>query len=415
MTGIVLSFVVLLATTAGAAWILSPLLRRSIQPTPVETHIGDVALDRSLRLLDDLQADFERGAISQEDFAVVSRDIRREAAQHLHERHQFHSSLDPIIESLVSGGRTPLGSLTAAPRRHGPLLAWIGPGITLIAVLTTLVVAITVGARDAMQEQSVVGNVGVTAMTGMAIANDQPDILIVTHATGTVVSQNGGQTWESADVAGSALGAMASSSLLYVLTTDGASASADGGRTWNQAPSLPELRLVTSGYRSGYMAGITADGTLVMSTNMGSTWSTIPLEPPPGVSSLAIVDFEKPFLLVATQTEGVLAYTDGKDWRSANGFVNGALPTVVAYSIIYAPETNDQFTSSTGERFKGAVFVATDGGVFKSIDGMQSWQSLSLRADIRSLGHSPVRPRTLFAIAANGAVYRSDDAGNTWQ
>lgn len=400
---------------AGAGWILSPLLRRSVRPPIVETSAGDMAFDRSLRLLDDLQADFERGAISQEDFAVVSRDIRREAAQHLLTRDQLHAGLDSIIESLAIGNSAPLGYVPAARRRHSPLLAWMGPGITGIAVLTTLVVAITVGARGALQDQTVIGNVGVTAMTGMAIANDQPDILIVTHATGTMVSRNGGQTWESAGVTGPALGVTARGSLIYVLTTDGAWASADGGRTWNQAPNLSGLRLVTSGYRSGYMAGITDDVTLVMSTDTGNTWSTIPLEPPPDASSLAIVDFEKPFLLMATQTEGVLAYTDGKDWRSANGFVNGALPTVVAYSIIYAPKTNDQFASSTGERFKGAVFVATDGGVFKSIDGMQSWQSLPLKADIRSLGHSPVRPRTLFAIAANGAVYRSDDAGNTWQ
>ena len=94
MTGLVLALISLLATWAGVAWIIAPLLRRAPQPTSVTTPMEDVPLDRSLRMLDDLQADLARGAISHDDFAVVSRDIRREAAAHLQARDQLRASLD---------------------------------------------------------------------------------------------------------------------------------------------------------------------------------------------------------------------------------------------------------------------------------------------------------------------------------
>lgn len=415
MTGLVLALISFLATWAGAAWIAAPLFRRAPQPNPVRASMEDVPLDRSLRMLDDLQADLARGAISHDDFAVVSRDIRREAAAHLQARDQLRTSLDSIIESLATSNTPEPRTFSVEKKTLGSSLAWLGPGITLLAVLSTIVVAITVGTRDVIKDQRVIGNIGITNPTGMSIANDQPENLLVTHATGTMLSQNGGQSWEPAGVIGPALGTTASNNWLYILTTEHAWASADGGKTWNQAIDLPPLRHVTTGYQSGYMAGLTNEARLVLSTDAGTTWTTLSTQPPSGISSLAIVDFGTPFLLVATRNEGVLAYNEGTTWRSANGFVNGALPTVVAYSIIYAPNTNDKFTSPTGQQFAGAVFVATDAGVFKSVDGMQSWQALPLKADIRALGHSPVRPRTLFAIASNGAVYQSDNAGNSWQ
>ncbi|HCU72667.1 MAG TPA: hypothetical protein DGO43_02505 [Chloroflexi bacterium] len=415
MTGLILTLITLLATWAGAAWIIAPLLRRAPQPNSPPKPEEDVALDRSLRMMDDLQADLERGAISHDDFAVVSRDIRREAAAHLQARDQLRAGLDSIIKSLTTSGSTAPRAFSVEKKTLGSSLAWLGPGLTLMAVLTTIVVAVTIGTRDAINDQRVIGNIGITNPTGMSIANDRPENLLVTHTTGTMLSQDGGQNWEPADVIGPAFGTTARDSWLYILTTDHAWTSADGGKTWNQAIDLPPLRHVDVGYRSGFMAGITDEERLVLSIDTGTTWTTMSTQPPQEISSLAIVDFGTPFVLVATRNEGVLAYNQGKTWRSANGFVNGALPTVVAYSIIYAPNTNDQFTSPTGQEFVGAVFVATDAGVFKSVDGMQSWQALPLKGDIRTLGHSPVQPRTLFAIGNNGAVYRSDDAGNSWQ
>ena len=42
---------------------------------------------------------------------------------------------------------------------------------------------------------------------------------------------------------------------------------------------------------------------------------------------------------------------------------------------------------------------------------MQSWVRLPLRADVRALAASG---RTIYAIAADGSVYRSRDAGASW-
>jgi ligand-binding sensor domain-containing protein len=65
------------------------------------------------------------------------------------------------------------------------------------------------------------------------------------------------------------------------------------------------------------------------------------------------------------------------------------------------------------------VYAATfKGGVFKSIDGGESWQPISqgLRIlDVRALVIDPQNTEILYAGVENGGVYKSFDSGDHWQ
>ena len=71
--------------------------------------------------------------------------------------------------------------------------------------------------------------------------------------------------------------------------------------------------------------------------------------------------------------------------------------------------------------WENAEWNGTNGGIFKSVDGGQTWQKLTkgLPNDFvqAQLAIAPSNPRTLIAAVATldaGKLYRSDDAGENW-
>ena len=171
---------------------------------------------------------------------------------------------------------------------------------------------------------------------------------------------------------------------------------------------------IASAGRSDLLVAINGSGAIHASDDDGASWRPLPLVAPPNVTGMAVVEQPVLQIVVSTSTEGVLAAGLDGTWRSANGFVNGALPTVNVRSLHYEPNSGDQYVSPTGQEFQGAVYVATNAGVFKSVDGMQSWNRLTLAGDIVVVTGSAAAPRELYAIARDGTVFRSRDLGASW-
>ena len=133
---------------------------------------------------------------------------------------------------------------------------------------------------------------------------------------------------------------------------------------------------------------------------------------PSSTRSLTIMPM-RGLMYIGTTDQGVLG-GDGRDeWASANGFVNGALPTVHAPSVFYDARSGDSFEGVNG-RFEGALYVGTDRGVFKSIDGGASWNQLELDVAIRALTVSRGDPSVITAVDGRGRVFRSADRGLSW-
>jgi photosystem II stability/assembly factor-like uncharacterized protein len=82
-------------------------------------------------------------------------------------------------------------------------------------------------------------------------------------------------------------------------------------------------------------------------------------------------------------------------------------------SIAYDGRSGDVAESQAGS-FRGALFIATDRGVFRSTDGGSAWTRLGLGAEVAALAIAPDDPRTLLAVDTGGRIYRSTDRGVSW-
>ena len=201
-----------------------------------------------------------------------------------------------------------------------------------------MVLLVTLGARRELGQQTIVGNAGVTAITAIAASPREADVLVVAHPAGIQVSRDGGTKWQSADFAHTARSVVAIEAGLLAITDDGQFlAAASSASNWVSAPSLSNVEMLAAGRHSPRLIGVNAGGTIQEAFDAGVTWRVLDLPAPSTVTGIAVVVTPEPLLLLGTSTEGVLASTKRSTWRSANGFVKGALPTVNIRSLYYEP------------------------------------------------------------------------------
>ena len=197
-----------------------------------------------------------------------------------------------------------------------------------------------------------------------------------------------------------------------LLTTDRAIIGLNDGI--RSAINLPENGQVVGSSRSGRRLVLaTGDRQLFLSNDGGSTWRRALDRAPTGLSALSISDRDGR-IWAATRVQGVLVGDGDSGWAGANGFVNGALPTVDIRDIDYDPDSGDTFSGAAGSSFSGALYAATAAGLFRSLDGGLSWNRLPTGfAPVAVLGVNAGQ-RALWALADDGAIYRSSDGGRTW-
>jgi len=357
-----------------------------------------------------------RGALRDAEHAELTAESRRQAALALDKQDRRRARAEAQVEHLLADRPAVAASVTpiTPPVAARPPLAWLLTAATLVIGLVAVVLVVTLGAREGIGEQTAVGNVGVPAIAAVAVSPTDSELLVAAHPSGLQVSRDGGATWQPANVAG-AIETVAATPSGFVAVSDDGTLRGDGaGANWVPGASTLEAARVASAGLSDLLVAIAGDGAIHASDDDGATWRPLPIAAPPNVTGMAVVEQPELQIVVSTSTEGVLAAGLDGSWRSANGFVNGALPTVNVRSLHYEPNSGDQYVSPTGQIFQGAVYVGTDAGVFKSVDGMQSWNRLTLAADIVVVTGSAAAPRELYAIARDGTVFRSRDLGASW-
>jgi hypothetical protein len=242
-------------------------------------------------------------------------------------------------------------------------------------------------------------------------------VFLGTHA-GLFVSSDRGQEWRPIPTAvGDVMaivpvpgGLLAAGHDVFLRSPDGAS--------WQPIrmtlPGTDVHALAASPTVPGRLYAAVVDGGTFRSDDAGRSWAQTG-RMPASITALAVVPEEAGDLLyAATAQEGVLASRDGgRSWANASGFVNGALPTRQITAIAYDGRSGD-VTQSQASSFRGALFVATDRGVFRSTDGGSAWVRLGLEAEVAALAIAADDPRTLVAVDTGGRVYRSRDRGVTW-
>lgn len=150
------------------------------------------------------------------------------------------------------------------------------------------------------------------------------------------------------------------------------------------------------------------DGGLWKSTDAGATWTTnTDFLTVIGVSDLAIDPNNTDIMYLATgdiegdrRSIGVLKSTDGGMTWNTTGLQWTATDNYRISKLLMDP-TNSSI-----------LLAATDGGVFKTVDGAVNWSAPSVIHDFKDMEFKPSNPDTVYA--AGTELYRSIDKGSTW-
>jgi photosystem II stability/assembly factor-like uncharacterized protein len=219
----------------------------------------------------------------------------------------------------------------------------------------------------------------------------------------------------------------------------------DGGHTWTPmsdryfggtigavaaAPSNPDIVYVGGGEYP--IRGNTSHGDGVWRTdNGGRTWTSLGLRETRHISRVRVHPTNPEVVWVAAQghafgsnpERGVFKSTDGgKNWRKVL-FRNDSTG---ASDLVLDPTNPDVMYAAFWQAYRQPwmlVSGGTGGGMFKSIDGGETWTEITRNPGLPrglwgniGITVSGAKASRLWAIIENdsGGVFRSDDAGATW-
>jgi len=231
-----------------------------------------------------------------------------------------------------------------------------------------------------------------------------------------------GTTWSRMRFTGSAIGALAidprSSRTLYAGTFSGMLKSIDAGETWNRSgldnhnidalvidPHAPSVLYA----RASRDAANGWPGAVYKSIDGGAAWTLAN----DGLPEKQVYELRASpstaGVLYAGTGSGVFKTTDGgQSWRPINAGIEGR---TVMNLVIDAAGPDMLFIS-------GARGFSSDSRVFTSTNGGETWTEAGagLPADrVLELVRDPTRPGILYAGTNGRGLYRTVDAGATWQ
>ena len=192
----------------------------------------------------------------------------------------------------------------------------------------------------------------------------------------------------------------------FMQSSDGGAIWRPGGRWTGAAPGAQQsyvLAVSAADAQSVYLAG---SGQLWFSATGGRSWrpmGALPDDVSRADRLLLAVDGEDPALLYVSGGSGLWRSQDqGLSWQAA-----GDLPPLLETGILVAAHEH-----------RGLVFAGSRAVVFRSMDGGASWTAAELPGGVGLVHDLLVDPRvaeTLFALDGSGQIFRSNDAGQSWQ
>lgn len=235
----------------------------------------------------------------------------------------------------------------------------------------------------------------------LAVApEDERTLLFGSHA-GMLVSRDGGATWEKVrGVEGDAMGIAIppAVTVAYAAGHDVFFRSDDGGRTWRSArPALPGTDIhgfAASATDRGHFYAFVVGRGLFKSEDAGATWRAIGSAPGSTMSLACARSGDKDVLYAATM-EGVARSRDGgRTWEGVSELARAA------------------HVSAEGE----TVYAAAGRDFLVSSDGGTTWQRRDFRGGNALLvAVAPSNTKLVYAVTDRLEVWRSSDAGATWE
>ncbi len=251
-------------------------------------------------------------------------------------------------------------------------------------------------------------------------------------------SDDRGKNWQALAVDAALALAFAADGAIFVGGPETSYRSTDSGRTWQALAGLQGrfvLALAVDPLASDGVYAMTSVG-LLKSVDGGSTWrptgDDLPLPSGPLAGAL-IADAIEPGTLYARTADRVFKSTDaGATWRQSSS----GLPTDCGLEYRLADDPTHRLcvlTLAADEASPSTLYVGTDGrGIYRSIDGAETWTPLGGTIGARAVGAIAVDPSgsgRLYTAVADafdpytheplaprvGSVFRSDDGGGFWR
>ncbi len=270
------------------------------------------------------------------------------------------------------------------------------------------------------------GELARTRVISLAIDPTLPaNVFAGTMGDGTYKSPDGGRTWHqfNAGIQKGTISAIVNqvvfnplgTEMVYAATTVGVFRSLDGGRTWSERMNgMNEVNFVVTLAMDPQRPNVLYAGTtggVYRSNNATESWekkTTGMVAFDAKMASMAlgvngiVVDPTNSDLVYAGTTKGLYTSIDqGEHWTKIEGSVADSY-----VSAIQLDPTNPS-----------VLYMATSDRVQKSEDSGATWLSKTTGLDatsIRSLQVSPHDSSTLYVGTNGGGLYRSTDAGETW-
>lgn len=405
-----------------ASWVLLPLARRTGGAVTIPGPDTDLEAlldrrDEAYNALGELEFDRELGKLNEADYNRLYTRYRKQAVSALVAADEREGILGERAERAIREARQARNAPTgvapagqAVPRqqrssRRGAL--WAGIASLLFAALAagTLVVYLQGSTREA----TAVGTLPSDGVSALLVDATAEGTLWAGDTLGLLRSADGGRTWGRPGLSGDIRALAQRSGTLYALVNGELQRSANGGLAW-QPVATGKRPIIALAAGVGGLYAVDSDGALLTSED-GAKWraGTRTNRKPHALA----VDASAPPVIYGADADGVLALRGGS-WSPANGFVNGALPTDVVPALLFDPSTGEVADLPGGGRLQGTLYAATDGGLFKTVDGGGSWIRLGLERDLRAVATGAPGSKLMVATDAEGKVYRSMDRGVTW-
>jgi photosystem II stability/assembly factor-like uncharacterized protein len=205
---------------------------------------------------------------------------------------------------------------------------------------------------------------------------------------------------------------------IFAARASGLYRSMDGGQSWNNAfdslqsqePIPASWVVVSPDFAEDRQIFAAAPGGVLRSEDGGQTWTVAMLPTPtPFITALAVSpDYASDHLILAsTMQDGIFRSVDGGARWVAWNF---GLFDLHVYCAALSPDFGRDQT----------VYLGTESGMFRSLNGGLGWREVDFpieHAPVLSLALSPNFPqdRILFAGTELAGLFRSGDAGKTWE
>ena len=293
-----------------------------------------------------------------------------------------------------------------APRRRQPPQRQVSGRLlaTAAAALAALVVVVVAGLllRDGGDEASAAGLPRTPDYHSLLVAPDDEDVLVLGTHDGLFRSTDGGRSWQPAELRGNdAMNlARADGATLWAAGHEVLARSTDGGVTWEDVrpAGLPGLDVHAFAVdpRDGQRLLAAAGGRgLYRWPDRRASFALVSDAVGPAVYALALL--RDGTLLAADAERGaVLSSRDGgRSWAAA---VEGRVLGLAANPA------------------RPRLVLASGPGALVSRDGGRSWRrTLSLEAGTGPAAWAPSAPSVGYVVGLDGSLWRTDDAGRTWQ